>query len=284
MTNKKSDLKESRLLLDSKHITPTIYNIKVVEVGDYTQVYLYENKKKVTCNDNDDFNLTSLKTKEILNSFDEEKENHKEIKLSNKIEQRSIIRSKIECQRLAKANISSWKTFITLTFSDNVTSIEDANKRFRYFTDKVRRVKKDFKYLCITEFQKRGAIHYHLLTNVSINDDKLLFTQEDNPKFKHIKYWLDGFTSIEEIKDDPPKIVGYISKYMTKDIDNRLFSHRRYFSSMNLIKPSVSYLNSDTEIGQYYYKKIIQDKQLIYDNQYINVYDNTKVTFLEYLK
>jgi len=175
MTNKKSDLKESRLLLDSKHITPTIYNIKVVEVGDYTQVYLYENKKKVTCNDNDDFNLTSLKTKEILNSFDEEKENHKEIKLSNKIEQRSIIRSKIECQRLAKANISSWKTFITLTFSDNVTSIEDANKRFRYFTDKVRRVKKDFKYLCITEFQKRGAIHYHLLTNVSINDDKLLF-------------------------------------------------------------------------------------------------------------
>ena len=95
MTNKKSDSKESHLLLDSKHITPTIYNIKVVEVGDYTQVYLYENKKKVTCNDNDEFNLSSLKTKEILNSFDEKKEEQKEIKLSNKIEQRSIIRSKL---------------------------------------------------------------------------------------------------------------------------------------------------------------------------------------------
>lgn len=284
MTNKKSDSKESHLLLDSKHITPTIYNIKVVEVGDYTQVYLYENKKKVTCNDNDEFNLSSLKTKEILNSFDEKKEEQKEIKLSNKIEQRSIIRSKLECQRIAKANIGSWETFITLTFSENVTSVEDANKRFRYFTDKVRRVKKDFKYLCITEFQKRGAIHYHLLTNVSLNDNKLVYVQADNPKYKHIKYWNDGFTSIEEIKGDAKKIVGYISKYMTKNIDDRLFSHRRYFSSMNLIKPSVSYLNSDIDQGKYYFKKIIQDKQLIYDNQYINAYDNTKVTFLEYLK
>ncbi len=284
MTNKKSDSKESRLLLDSKHITPTIYNIKVVELGDYTQIYLYDTKKKLTCNDKDDFNLSSRKTKEILRSLEKPKDKQRRVNLNNTIEKRSITRSKFECQRLAKANISSWETFITLTFSENVTSVEDANKRFRYFTDKVRRVKKDFKYLCITEFQKRGAVHYHLLTNISINDDKLLYIQEDNPKFKHIKYWLDGFTSIEEIKGDPKKIVGYISKYMTKDIDNRLFSHRRYFSSTNLIKPSTSYLDIDTDQGKYYFNKIIQDKQLIYDNRYISIYDNREVTFLEYLK
>ena len=32
-------------------------------------------------------------------------------------------------------------------------------------------------------------------------------------------------------------IIGYLSKYMTKDIDNRLFGKRRYLYSQNLVKP-----------------------------------------------
>lgn len=270
-------------ILDSMLITPTFYNIKVVEVGDYTQVYIYQNKKIIKRNDKEDLNLTKLKVNDILNSLDNSKETKQESELKPVIEERNIIRSKLECQRLAKANIKSWETFITLTFSENITSVEAANKRFRYFIDKVRRVKKDLKYLCITEFQKRGAIHYHLLTNISIDDSKLIYSQEDNPKFKHIKYWNDGFTSIEVIKGDPKKIVGYISKYMTKDIDNRLFSYRRYVYSQNLKKPSTSYLDLETENGQNHFKKIIQDKSLVYQNEYLNPYDNTEVTFLEFI-
>ena len=276
-------------ILDSKHISPTIYNntnkkydIKLVECGDFIQLYLYETKKIRKTKDKD-FDL-ELKKQKINNMFDSVADNtiKESQKFSNEIEQRSIIRSKLECQRLAKANVKDWETFITLTFEENVSDVSSANKRFRYFVDKVRRIKKDFKYICITEFQKRGAIHYHLLTNVSINDKKLMYEQKDNPKFKHIKYWLEGFTSVEIIKGDSKKIVGYISKYMTKDIDNRLFNKHRYFYSQNLIKPQESFIDIENEQENNYYIKKIQDKDLIYQNEYINPYDNTKVTFLEF--
>ena len=270
------------LLLDSKLITPTIsegYNIKLVDCGDYVQVYCYEKKKKKKKNDSDDLNLVNPSL------LDKEKQtNEVKNENTNVIETRNIIRSKLQCQRLAKANAEEWETFITLTFAENEQNIESANRKFRYFVDKIRRVKKDFKYLCIPEFQKRGAIHYHLLTNISTNDDKLIYSQSDNPKYKHIKYWNLGFDSIEVIKGDIKKIVGYISKYMTKEIDNRLFGHRRYFYSNNLDKPLENYIDTDIVRDFNFYQKKIQELQPIYQKDYINPYDNSKVTFLEYKK
>lgn len=208
----------------------------------------------------------------------------KDLILEPIIETRNIIRSKLECQRIAKANINEWQTFITLTFAENIQDVKVANNRFKYFIDKVRRVKPDLKYLCITEFQKRGAIHYHMLSNINIKDSSLIYSQEDNPKFKHIKFWNEGFDSIEIMKGDVKKIIGYISKYMTKNIDNRLFSHRRYFYSQNLQQPKVNYINKDNLKELDFYKKIIQDANLVYNDKYINPYDNTEVIFLEYLK
>lgn len=262
-------------ILDSRLISPTFYkkpyNIKLVECGDYVQIYIYKNHKlKSNKVDDNDLNLKKFKNVSLDN------------KSNDNIENRNIIRSKLECQRLAKSNIQDWETFITLTFADNIQDVKSANKRFRYFIDKVRRIKKDFKYLCITEFQKRGAIHYHLLTNVNINDNTLLYVQDNNPKFKHIKYWNDGFTSIEEIKGDAKKIVGYIAKYMTKDIDNRLFSHHRYFYSKNIIKPIENYIDTNNEKELNFYIKKIQDKDLIYQNKYVSPYDNSEISFLEF--
>ena len=49
-----------------------------------------------------------------------------------------------------------------------------------------------------------------------------MYTQEDNPFFSHIKYWNDGYNSVEVIKWDTRKIVGYIAKYMTKNIEDVL--------------------------------------------------------------
>lgn len=273
-------------LLDSRLISPTFYikgyNIKLVDCNEYTQIYFYQNKKIKKKKDDFDLNLKKIKINNVINSMDDiDNVLSNELKV---VEQRNIIRSKLECQRLAKANIDDWQTFITLTFADNITDVKTANKEFRYFIDKVRRVKKDFKYLCITEFQKRGAIHYHLLTNVCINDSSLMYSQEDNPKFKHIKYWNKGFSSIEILRGDPKKIIGYISKYMTKDIDNRLFGKHRYFYSQNLIKPKANFIDLENEKEFNFYKEKIQDKLLLYQNEYINSYDNEKVIFLEFKK
>ena len=272
---------DQSLLLDSRLITATIYNLKVVDCGEYSQVYVYNSKRRLTKNDDSDFSLKKIEVNKILDKLSNESVGKKESQAKSEISQQNIIRSKLSCQRLAKANISDWCTFITLTFSDNVTDISYANHRFKDFIWKVRRVKPDLKYLCIPEFQKRGAVHYHVLTNISM-DDKIIYSQADNPRYKHVKYWNDGFTSVEAIKGDPKKIIGYISKYMTKDIDNRLFSHRRYLYSQNLKQPKVNYVDLDSKIGLDFYKKIIQGKSLIYSNYYINSYDNSEVTFLEY--
>ena len=268
-------------ILDSKLISATLYDIKIVNCGDYSQVYIYDNKKlRKKTEKSQELELKKYKVESMLESTNKTKD----LILEPIIETRNIIRSKLECQRIAKANINEWQTFITLTFAENIQDVKVANNRFKYFIDKVRRVKPDLKYLCITEFQKRGAIHYHMLSNINIKDSSLIYSQEDNPKFKHIKFWNEGFDSIEIMKGDVKKIIGYISKYMTKDIDNRLFSHRRYFYSQNLQQPKVNYINKDNLKELDFYKKIIQDANLVYNDKYINPYDNTEVIFLEYLK
>ena len=280
----KNSLREPKPILDSRLISTTFdikdYNIKLVDCNEYMQVYLYQNNKIKKKKEYDfDINLKKIKIDGIIETTESIENTDNDLK---EIEERNIIRSKLQCQRLAKANMQHWETFITLTFEENITDVKKANKEFNYFVNKVRRVKKDFMYLCITEFQKRGAVHYHLLTNVNINDTSLIYSQEDNPKFKHIKYWNKGFTSIEILKGDPKKVIGYISKYMTKDIDNRLFSKHRYFYSQNLSKPIVNFLNVNNLKENDFYIKKIQDKDLVYNNEYINSYDNEKVIFLEF--
>ena len=274
---------DTTTILDSKHISATkkIYDIKLVDCGEYCQLYLYEDRKvKTNSVDNTDLELKKAKIDRI---FDKEKSS-KVKKLSEVIRESSITRSKIECQRLAKANINDWKIFITLTFEKNITDVKYANKRFKYFIDKVRRVKPELKYLCITEFQKRGATHYHMLCNIDINDKDLIYSQVDSPKFKHVKYWIDGFTSVEVMKGDPKKIINYIGKYMTKDIDNRLFGHHRYFGSRNLNKPCASYIDMMQKLEKKFYEKKVQDMEIIYQNEYVNPYDNSNVKFIELKK
>ena len=273
---------DSKTILDSSLITPTfyekpkLYNCKIVECGSFVQVYFYANAriKNPKTEDNIDLNLKKI-------DIEETSSKPKIKKLTNEIEEKNITRSKLQCQRIAKANMEYWETFITLTFADNVTDLDAANKRFRYFVDKIRRVKKDFRYICVPEFQERGAVHYHLLTNISIND-KLMYEQEDNPKYKHIKYWSEGFSRIDNVKGDIKKIIGYISKYMTKEIDNRLYGRRRFFYSQNCIVPRVSYIDSVEKIDLDFLNKKIQDKELIYQNEYLNIYDKTTVQYLEY--
>ncbi len=284
---KKRNTREMSLpILDSKLISATskeLYYIKLVDCGTYIQVYYYPKGKVRDKKDKsfDDLDLRKQKVFDSIGSNQNQKETKNELR---HIEPRNIIRSKLECQRIAKANMNDWETFITLTFEENITDVKQASKRFKYFVDKIRRVKKDFKYLCITEFQKRGATHYHLLTNISINDETLIYAQEDNKSFLHIKYWIDGFTSVQELKNDPKKVIGYIAKYMTKNIDQRLFSHHRYFCSQNLKKPKESFINTANDKDLDFYKKIIQDSSLIYQSEYINPRDSSKVQYLEYLK
>lgn len=262
------------LLLDSSLISTTknkTYYFKVIDCGDYKQIYYYN-----------DIKIKKDKNKEryIDNDYLFKKQNIDRKNEKQYLEYKNINRSKFNLQRLVKANEQEFKTFITLTFEENVTDIEVANRRFRYWRDSMQRVFKEFKYVCVPEFQKRGAVHYHLLTNLQIGvHDDLIIPQKDKKSQYDVKYWNNGFSSVFDLKD--MNVVGYISKYMTKDIDNRLFGKRRYFNSKNLIVPKEYYINCEEDIEFKYILDIINNYDEVYSNGYFDL-NKEVVYFKEY--
>lgn len=263
-------------LLDSSLISRTFlkrYSIKIIDCGDFIGMYTYEEDKTIR--------PVPLKDKDEDYYYDYEKSEDIKIK---QILPKNILRSKLSCQRLAKANYEAWRTFITLTYAENLDNVKQANKNLANFIRQVKKYKPDLKYLAIPEFQKRGAIHYHLLTNIDITDKKLITSQKNNNYFKHIKYWNYGFTKVDKIKGDIKKIIGYISKYMTKDIDNRLFSKNRYLYSQNLKRPTTRYIDLDNPKDLALYLNLLKSKKLNYESTYIDKYNGNSIYYQEYVK
>lgn len=262
------------LLLDSSLISTTknkTYYFKIIDCGDYKQIYYYDNIKIKK-----DKNLE----KHIDNDYLFKKQNINRKNEKQYIEYKNINRSKFNLQRLVKANEQEFKTFITLTFEENVTDIEVANRKFRYWRDSMQRVFKEFKYVCVPEFQKRGAVHYHLLTNLQIGVHTDLIIPQTNKKSQYdVKYWNNGFSSVFDLKD--MNVVGYISKYMTKDIDNRLFGKRRYFNSKNLLIPTEYYINCENDLEFEYILDIVNNYEEVYSNGYLDL-NKEVVYFREY--
>lgn len=277
------------LLLDSSLIIESkwrFYSIKLIFCGDYLYLYHYDRpqRRKVENYVNDmfesDLMLISESEKEVI----EKKLNLKEI------EKKNVVRSRMNLERLVKTNENVFKTFITLTFEENVDDIDLANKKFHQFMNNFKKRKfPDLKYVCVPEFQKRGAVHYHLLTNIEYDDVKLLSKDEKKiykpndgwQVFKVLKFWRYGFSNVQNMRD--VNVVGYITKYMTKDIDHRLFGHRRYLYSRNLDLPKEMILNlNNIEDFKTYVNKIpIESSDLLYSGQYFDN-ENNVVNFYEY--
>lgn len=278
------------LLLDSSLITQTNQkrvDIKLIDCGDYKQVYYSKKphlKKDKSLNKIKDLHRICLEVGE---------ESSPKPPATNKlktIESRNINRSKYEIQRLVKSNIEIFKTFTTLTFSENITNIKEANKIFNSWKTYIKKLKSDFKYICVPEFQKRGAIHYHLLTNIDYTDFALLSQEERRIWNKSsgwqigrdIKGWRHGHNMTKNL--DSINIVGYISKYITKDIDNRLWGHRRYLYSQNLKKPEIIELNLSNPLHfETYIKLVNENYELDYTNTYIDFLNN-EICYEEYKK
>lgn len=207
------------------------------------------------------------------------------------IEQKNIDRSKFQLQRLIKANEKEFKTFITLTFSDNVKDIKKANEKFNSWRTKIKSIYNDFRYVCVPEFQKRGAVHYHLLTNLEINKEYFYIRRNKQTKVKlilpqlnkkcqyDVKYWSNGFTSVFSMKNI--NVVGFLSKYMTKDIDNRLFGHRRYFYSTNLLKPNEIYIDLSKDNEFNIVADIMANCNITYEKTYLDMFGDI-VDFVEF--
>lgn len=264
-----------------------LFDVKIVKCGDYIHVYQFSNtRSKVNKRDEDKkINIKKIDTDNLTKvSSSDRVEEVKSILLAN------AIRSNLNCQRIAKTNRDIWETFITLTFKENLTDIVQANKIFNAWVSNVRKLKKDFKYIAVPEFQKRGAVHYHVLSNLGREDTNIIYLQKervgkakDLTTIYDVKYWTKGFARVDFIKSDYKKIYGYICKYMTKDIDNKLFGKHRYFNSQNLVKPQTEYLDLTKKEDYDYFIKLTNNKSVEYTSDYKDIYTDSDITFYELL-
>ena len=281
-------------LLDSSFISKyedverrIIYDVKIIHCGDTYQIYKFDKtRSKENKRDRDILPKVSIKDIDTDDLYKPDRvEEVKPILLSN------AIRSNLNCQRIAKANRDNWESFITLTFKENITDIVYANKIFNSWVSNVRKLKKDFKYIAVPEFQKRGAVHYHILSNLGKEDTNIVIPQKERTEktkdlttLFDVKYWSRGFARVDFIKGDYKKIYSYICKYMTKDIDDKLFGKHRYFNSQNLNKPREEFLDLSNENDLKHFNDIINNSSIDYSSQYKDIYTDSNIEFLEVVK
>jgi len=158
--------------------------------------------------------------------------------------ERSLQRAKKNLRRLINANVGQYgkeftAKFLTLTFKDNVKDLDKANYEFKKFIQRLNYYcfgvkKNNLKYTCVVEFQKRGAIHYHVI----------IYNMPYLKANKISNVWGNGFIKINKI-DNVDNVGAYVSEYLGQaekgqgyDVeDDRLKGRKSYFSSRGLFKP-----------------------------------------------
>jgi len=138
---------------------------------------------------------------------------------------------------LVEANFQAYgfePVFLTFTFRENLQDLEIANRHFRNFIKRLNhQYGKNFRYLAVVEFQRRGAVHYHCI----FFDMPLAMEQEERKSRTIAKIWSHGFIDIERVRS--AKRVGpYVCKYLDKAIlDPRLLGKKAFFTSHGLLRP-----------------------------------------------
>jgi hypothetical protein len=148
----------------------------------------------------------------------------------------SSSRAKRQLKRLAHANYGRYGErlkVITYTFKDNITDLTQAHELWRKYIQRLNyMVGKEVQYVAVTEFQKRGAIHYHAIF--------FNFPYIKNLHDKHDKLWGYGMVKIDTKNSSGglPAVVRYLTKYMTKNFDDpAMLGRKRYLRSKGLFNP-----------------------------------------------
>jgi len=142
----------------------------------------------------------------------------------------TVARHKV--RRLINANKDQYgeqTKFVTYTFAENVKSLKQAHKAWGLYCKKANYRWGKLRYLAVVEFQKRGAVHYHVLY--------FNLPYIKNAKQVIAKLWGKGFVNVKTIRE-VRNIGAYVCKYIQKDMmDSRLRGRKAYFCSRGLLKP-----------------------------------------------
>ena len=232
---------------------------EVVEVAPpvHKKPVYYSDKKAIVSGD-----VVEIISYEHGNYFGFEGTAKGKVKSANAKKDYNINRTKKNLRRLINANASGNDLFVTLTYSENMIDLVQAKKDFKRFIKAMKRKSYNLKYVYVVEFQKRGAIHFHVIFfNCGYIDCNLLSS-----------VWGKGFVKINRI-NDVDNAGAYVVKYMDKDLlDDRLKGHDLYGRSRGLKQPQE--INNPQEVRQ-----LLEglSNNLTYTNTYSNDYKGTCV-------
>lgn len=152
----------------------------------------------------------------------------------------NLARLRTSFVRLVRSNFSSddRATLITFTFV-SVCGVSEAYRIFSAFIYRFRKTQAGFRYIAVPEFQKRGAIHFHVLF-WGLNPE-IIKNERRNRSIQRV--WAMGFVDCIPTNNSP-RLAWYLAKYLSKTLqDKRLGGKKAYCASRNVLRP-VSLSNS----------------------------------------
>jgi len=114
--------------------------------------------------------------------------------------------------------------FVTLTYAENMGSLEQAHEDFNAFAKRTRRhFGQHLRYIAVAEFQKRGAVHFHCFF-WGLPDNTV-----ETERFTRIcaTLWGKGFVDIKHT-DGNEKLTTYLGKYMIKMFKDQRLGGKRH--------------------------------------------------------
>jgi len=189
---------------------------KVVQSGNFLEIYEFENELPKRRNN------FRKRVKRIFNPYRRRRPDN-------------VRRLRGTFVRLIRSNLTAEEnpTFLTLTMRE-IVDVKDAYRSFSHFMCALRRkFGRGFRYIGVPEFQKRGAVHFHIL--IWGFPDEIIATERKNRLIAEI--WGQGY--IDFIKTDGNiKLAYYFGKYMSKAVYNdRLNGQKAYVASRNVLRP-----------------------------------------------
>lgn len=259
------------------------YNTKVVQCGNVTEVYEYSIPQWKGYENTYKYGRRGY-------SIDDLSERKDENRSATLTKARKTIRNIVNSNVNQYGNITP--KFMTLTFKENITDIDQANKEYRKFIKRLNyhvlgSKKCDLKYTCVSEIQDgsreyidnegnkrqglgRGAIHYHVI----------FYNLPYVPHADLLKIWgSDNGLRINKI-DNVDNVGAYVCAYLTKQGCQAFEGKKVYFNARGLKKPiEITKKNTTSKVlGNLESRKVKCKIEKTYMNDYTGL-----VTYRQYV-
>lgn len=252
-----SDMEEDKKIDDDSMVKMTKYN--------------GEKKLKITETLNTQNNFVNIKR------LDKDRYYNKienKIKLYNKSDVRSISGIRHSMKKVSdyiRNNFNGGRNeiFVTLTYSDSMSDMEQLKKDYDYFWKQLTRQMPDLEYLYVVEMQEeRNSLHIHALIKDIIHSELHIPIEELSRLWNKGYVWVTRINMrdtrrfvIDESKDERTAI-GRVRKYMTKiktkenvPRDKNIYSKSKGIIAPDIIKitnKEAQQFASDNEYEFYY--------------------------------